>query len=90
MPRTGPCRCLVRERGEHQARHLAGPLQVRLMRPCPAAPGNSSTGADGGAVQEVRMLSLHAEILKSMRARRGAGLSSYRKLALSIRWAAVR
>jgi hypothetical protein len=36
------------------------------------------------------MLSLHAEILKSMRARRGAGLSSYRKLALSIRWAAVR
>jgi hypothetical protein len=36
------------------------------------------------------MLNLHAEILKSMRARRGAGLSSYMKLALSIRWTAVR
>ena len=36
------------------------------------------------------MLNLHAEILKPKRARRGAGLSSCMKLALSIRWAAVR
>jgi len=36
------------------------------------------------------MLNLHAEILKPKRARRGTGLSSYRKLARSIRWAAVR
>jgi len=36
------------------------------------------------------MLNPHAEILNPMGARRGAGLSSCMKLALSIRWAAVR
>ena len=52
MLRTGPCRCLVRERGEHQARHLAGPLQVRLMRPCPAAPGNGPRAIGRRALAE--------------------------------------
>jgi len=52
MLRTGPCRCLVRERGEHQARHLARLLQARLVRRARATPGNSSTGAGGGAFQE--------------------------------------
>ena len=52
MPRTGPCRCLVRGRGEHQARDLARLLQVRLVRRARQLPVTAPRAVGRQALEE--------------------------------------